>query len=50
MLILVVPTTWSPILQEAVKANELGVVDYNLVLDYDYWNYRAHLKPQSCQT
>jgi tRNA (guanine37-N1)-methyltransferase len=41
-----VPTTWSPILQEAVKAEELWVVDYDLVLDYDYWNYCKCLKPQ----
>ena len=34
-----VPATWSPSLQEAVKADELGVVDYELTLDYNYWNY-----------
>ncbi|RAL61690.1 hypothetical protein DID88_002758 [Monilinia fructigena] len=33
------PTTWSPILQEAVKAQDLGVISYNLTLDYDHWNY-----------
>lgn len=35
------PTTWSPILQEAVKAQELGIIQYDLTLDYDYWNYCA---------
>lgn len=29
-------------LQEAVKAEELGVIPYELKLDYDYWNYRTH--------
>ncbi|CAD6443429.1 b6d52a30-d5b0-40bd-9ac4-54a4088d854b [Sclerotinia trifoliorum] len=33
------PTTWSPILQEAVKAQELGVIPFDLTLNYDHWNY-----------
>lgn len=33
------PTTWSPILQEAVKAQELGVIPFDLTLKYDHWNY-----------
>lgn len=33
------PTTWSPILQEAVKAQDLGVIPFDLSLDYDHWNY-----------
>lgn len=33
------PETWSESLKEAVKAEELGVVDYELLLDYNYWNY-----------
>lgn len=32
-------TTWSSILQEAVKAEELGVIPYDLNLDYNYWTY-----------
>ncbi|PQE24150.1 putative MET-10 protein [Rutstroemia sp. NJR-2017a BVV2] len=37
------PPTWSTILQEAVKAQELGVVPYDLTLDYNYWNYSTIL-------
>lgn len=33
------PTSWSNLLQEAVKAKELKVLPYTLKLDYDYWNY-----------
>lgn len=33
------PTSWSKLLQEAVKAKELKVLPYTLNLDYDYWNY-----------
>ncbi|KAK6609307.1 tRNA methyltransferase trm5 [Botrytis cinerea] len=33
------PTTWSPILHEAVKAQELGVIPFDLTLGYDHWNY-----------
>jgi hypothetical protein len=29
------------VLLEAVKAEELGVIPYELQLDYDYWNYRT---------
>lgn len=36
------PETWSQVLRDAVKAEELGVVDYELVLDYDHWNYRTY--------
>ena len=32
--------TWSEVLQEAVNKEELGVIPYELKLDYDYWNYR----------
>jgi hypothetical protein len=39
------PKSWSPSLQEAVKAEELGVVDYDLTLDYNYWNYRTYVEP-----
>jgi hypothetical protein len=37
------PKTWSPILQQAVKAQELGVIPFNLELDYDYWTYRTYV-------
>ncbi|KAH8820361.1 guanine-N(1)--methyltransferase-like protein [Xylogone sp. PMI_703] len=33
------PTTWSPMLQDAVKAQEMGVIPFNLELDYNYWTY-----------
>jgi tRNA (guanine37-N1)-methyltransferase len=33
------PTTWSSILQDAVKGEELGVIPFDLNLDYDYWTY-----------
>ena len=34
------PTTWSSILQEAVRTEEVKVIPYDLTLDYDYWTYR----------
>lgn len=37
-------TTWSSNLKEAVNAKELGVIPYNLKLDYDYWNYRTDVR------
>ncbi|POS87571.1 hypothetical protein EPUL_000868, partial [Erysiphe pulchra] len=33
------PTTWSPVLAEAVNANKLKVLSYDVKLDYDYWSY-----------
>lgn len=42
-LMLVDPTTWSPILQEAVKERELGIISYSLNLDYDYWEYCKYI-------
>ncbi|ESZ92813.1 hypothetical protein SBOR_6800 [Sclerotinia borealis F-4128] len=38
------PTTWSPVLQEAVKAQDLGVIPYDLTLNYDHWNYIEIMK------
>jgi tRNA (guanine37-N1)-methyltransferase len=35
--------TWSSILQQAVKAQELGVILFNLNLDYNYWTYRTYV-------
>ncbi|KAL3427596.1 Met-10+ like-protein [Phlyctema vagabunda] len=32
--------TWSEILRQAVKEQELKVISYDLVLDYNYWNYQ----------
>lgn len=37
------PGTWSPILHEAVKAEELSIISYELKLDYDYWGYRTYI-------
>ncbi|RDW60160.1 tRNA (guanine(37)-N1)-methyltransferase [Coleophoma crateriformis] len=33
-------TTWSDTLKEAVNLNEVGVIPYNLELDYKYWTYQ----------
>jgi len=33
------PKTWSDALQEAVNAEEVKVIPYDLTLNYDYWNY-----------
>lgn len=33
------PATWSPILQQAVSAKEVGVIPFQLELDYDHWTY-----------
>jgi len=38
------PTTWSPILQEAVKAQEIGIIPFDLKLDYNYWTYRTYVE------
>ncbi|KAE9372253.1 guanine-N(1)--methyltransferas-like protein [Stipitochalara longipes BDJ] len=46
------PTTWSTILQEAVKAEELKIIPYNLTLDYNYWTYHdimTSLLPEDAQ-
>ncbi|KAM3087468.1 tRNA(m(1)G37)methyltransferase, variant 3 [Clarireedia jacksonii] len=46
-------STWSTILQEAVKAQELGVIPYDLTLDYNYWNYidvMTSVLPEDAQT
>lgn len=34
-----VPETWTPILRGGVTSKEVGVVSYDLFLDYDYWSY-----------
>ncbi|CRK25044.1 hypothetical protein BN1708_014117 [Verticillium longisporum] len=33
------PSTWGPLLQAAVEAQEVSVIPYELQLDYDYWSY-----------
>jgi tRNA (guanine37-N1)-methyltransferase len=32
-------TTWSPTICELVSKGTVGLGPYELVLDYDYWNY-----------
>ncbi|KAJ2985747.1 hypothetical protein NUW58_g5365 [Xylaria curta] len=34
-----VPDTWTPLLRDGVEKQELGVVPYDLSLDYTYWSY-----------
>ena len=36
------PETWGPVVREGVQKEELGVVDYELVLGYEYWSYREY--------
>lgn len=43
-MFLVDPSTWSPYLQEAVKSEDIGVVEYDLKLDYEYWTYRTYVE------
>lgn len=38
------PKTWSGVLQEAVKVEDLDILPYDLKLEYDYWNYRPYSK------
>lgn len=44
------PETWGPVISELVKKDEVGIVPYELRLDYDYWTYRdvmtAQLPPE----
>lgn len=42
------PSTWSTILQEAVKKQEVKVVPYDLKLEYDYWTYRTYVGATRC--
>jgi hypothetical protein len=35
-----VPDTWGPVLKDGIRKQDLGVVPYELQLDYDYWSYR----------
>jgi len=40
-------STWSRVLQEASERDEIKVIPYDLVLDYDYWQYRTYVeKPE----
>ncbi|KAI0391798.1 Met-10+ like-protein-domain-containing protein [Xylariaceae sp. FL0594] len=31
--------TWSPLIRDAVQKQELDVIPYKLILDYDFWTY-----------
>ncbi|CAJ2501712.1 Uu.00g045650.m01.CDS01 [Anthostomella pinea] len=33
------PDTWTALIRDAVQREELGIVPYDLALDYDYWLY-----------
>lgn len=33
------PESWGPIIQDAVKEKELGIIPYELNIGYDYWSY-----------
>ncbi|KAI1128398.1 Met-10+ like-protein-domain-containing protein [Nemania abortiva] len=33
------PDTWTPLLRDGIEKQELGIVPYDLALDYDYWSY-----------
>ncbi|KAI0898293.1 Met-10+ like-protein-domain-containing protein [Annulohypoxylon nitens] len=39
-----VPETWTPLIQEGVASKEIGVIPYDLFLDYDYWSYEDVMK------
>ncbi|KAL2066463.1 hypothetical protein VTL71DRAFT_2534 [Oculimacula yallundae] len=46
------PSTWSAALREAVKAEDVGVIPYELNLDYNYWTYHdvmTSLLPEDAQ-
>lgn len=34
------PETWGPVVSELVSRDEVGIVPYELQLDYEYWTYR----------
>ncbi|KAH9909392.1 Met-10+ like-protein-domain-containing protein [Xylariomycetidae sp. FL2044] len=34
-----VPDTWGAVLTEAVRKQELGIIPYDLTIDYDYWTH-----------
>jgi tRNA (guanine37-N1)-methyltransferase len=33
--------TWGQLVKDGVQKQELTVIPYELLLDYDYWNYRT---------
>ncbi|KAI9048130.1 hypothetical protein LZ554_007925 [Drepanopeziza brunnea f. sp. 'monogermtubi'] len=46
------PTTWSAVLQEAVEKDDIGIIPYDLKLDYSYWTYHdvmTSLLPEDAQ-
>jgi len=36
--------TWSKVLREASENDEIKVIPYDLVLDYNYWQYRTYVQ------
>ena len=41
--------TWSQVLQEASEKDEIDVIPYDLVLDYNYWQYRTYVQKHEFQ-
>ncbi|KAI0974274.1 Met-10+ like-protein-domain-containing protein [Xylaria arbuscula] len=39
-----VPDTWTPLLRDAVEKQDLGVVPYDLSLDYSHWTYEEVMR------
>jgi tRNA (guanine37-N1)-methyltransferase len=39
-----VPDTWTPLLRDGVEKQELGVVPYDLSLDYTFWTYEEVMR------
>ena len=37
-------STWSPKLSELIKTSQVNLLPYDLILDYDYWNYRMYVQ------
>jgi len=35
---------WSKTVAELEKSNMINIVPYEINLDYDYWDYRTHIK------
>lgn len=48
MLTLLDASTWSSSLREAVATEELGVIPFDLQIDYEYWTYRTYVNHVSC--
>lgn len=37
------PSSWSEVLRERVRQEEVGVIPFTLVLDYEHWSYRTYV-------